>query len=125
MKNIFCIFFYLCLGLGTALFPSSEERGYDWENPQIIHRNRENPHATIFMYPDIESALEGDRWASPFFQLLNGDWKFHWVKKPEDRPKDFYSVDFDDSRWETIPVPSNWQIHGYGIPIYTNTDYPF
>jgi len=108
-----------------ALFPSSEEKGYDWEDPQIVHRNRESPHATLSMYPDIEMALKGNRWSSPFFHSLNGEWKFHWVKKPEERPKDFFNVEFDDSRWKTLPVPSNWQLHGYGIPIYTNVKYPF
>ncbi len=125
MKNFIPFFFFLCFALGMTLFPSAEERGYDWENPQIVHRNREDPHATLSMYPDIKTALDGDRWSSPFFQSLNGAWKFQWVKKPEERPKDFYDEDFDDSRWKSIPVPSNWQLQGYGIPIYTNSQYPF
>ena len=57
--------------------------------------------------------------------MLNGNWKFNWVPKPDDRPVDFYKPEFDVSHWKEIPVPSNWQLHGYGIPIYTNIVYPF
>lgn len=57
--------------------------------------------------------------------LLNGNWKFNFVLKPEDRPMDFFKVDFDDSSWKTIPVPSTWQVQGYGTPLYTNVSYPF
>ena len=62
---------------------------------------------------------------SPYYQSLNGTWKFDFVKKPEDRPKDFYKTNFDDSKWDTITVPANWELEGFGIPIYTNIDYPF
>ena len=57
--------------------------------------------------------------------LLNGNWKFNWVKQPEDRPKDFYKTSYDVSAWGEIPVPSNWEMQGYGTPIYTNITYPF
>ena len=57
--------------------------------------------------------------------MLNGNWKFNWVPKPDDRPVDFYKTDYDVSIWKEIQVPSNWQLHGYGIPIYTNIVYPF
>lgn len=56
---------------------------------------------------------------------LNGPWHFHWSANPQDRPMDFYSESFDVSQWDTIPVPSNWQMHGYGVPIYTSSQYPF
>ena len=75
-------------------------------------------------YADKQSALEGDREASPWFKLLNGDWKFRWSERPTLRPVNFYETDFDDSSWSTIPVPSNWQLHGHGTPIYTNVEYP-
>ena len=58
-------------------------------------------------------------------QSLNGPWKFHWVSDPADRPPDFFRADFDDGSWDEIPVPSNWELLGYGIPIYTNIPYPF
>jgi len=97
----------------------------DWENPEMIGWNKEPAHCTLMPYLDIESALTGTREASPFHKSLNGNWKFHWVKKPAERPKDFYKLDYDVSSWGEIPVPSNWELQGYGIPIYTNITYPF
>jgi beta-galactosidase len=97
----------------------------DWENPEVVGINKETPHATTAFYPDRAKALAGRREASPFFKSLNGQWRFHWVKTPDERPKDFYRSDYDVSGWKEIPVPSNWQMEGYDIPIYTNITYPF
>jgi beta-galactosidase len=103
----------------------SQEAINDWENPSVFQRNRRLPHATLTAFPDRESALKSDPQETPFVRSLNGTWKFHWVKKPADRIVDFYRTDYHDGDWETIPVPSNWQMHGFGIPIYTNIPYPF
>jgi len=115
----------LCLFHSITLSASGEEDRPDWDNLSVIGRNKEPAHCTLIPYPDRESALDGTREASPFHLSLNGDWKFHWVRKPADRPRDFFEPAFDASGWDTIPVPSNWQMHGYGIPIYTNVRYPF
>jgi len=97
----------------------------DWENLEIIGRNKEPGHSTLVPYPDTETALQCEREASPFYMSLNGKWKFNWVNKPSERPLDFYMPDYDVSGWDEIPVPANWQMHGYGRPIYLNTRYPF
>ncbi|MDT8300718.1 MAG: glycoside hydrolase family 2 TIM barrel-domain containing protein [Sedimentisphaerales bacterium] len=97
----------------------------DWENPDVIGINKEPGHCTLIPYSDIEKALKADRKDSQFFRSLNGNWKFNWVNKPSDRPLDFYKPDYDVSTWKLIPVPSNWQMHGYGIPIYLNSRHPF
>jgi beta-galactosidase len=97
----------------------------DWENPEVIGINKESGHCTLIPYSDNRTALEVDRTASPFYKSLNGKWKFHWVRKPADRPIDFYKYEYDVSSWREIPVPSNWQMHGYGIPIYLNMRHPF
>ena len=99
--------------------------GNDWENQKILGRNKENPHATIKSFPNIELALKGERFESPFYKSLNGLWKFHWVPKPADRPKDFFKTNYDVSDWDDIVVPSNWQLEGYGVPIYVNIPYAF
>ena len=96
----------------------------DWENAEMIGQNKEPAHNTLIPYQDIESAMKGIRETSIFYKILNGNWKFNWVRKPSDRPKDFYKVDFDVNSWDEISVPSNWQMHGYGIPIYLNIRYP-
>ncbi len=108
--------------LNVKLFSSEPN---DWENPQITAINTELPHCTLMPYENLNKAIEGDRFASQYFKSLNGNWKFHWVKRPDDRPKDFYKLDFDVSQWKEIPVPSNWQMQGYDVPIYLNIPYPF
>ena len=106
--------------------PFQEAR--DWEDPSMIGRNKQPAHCTLISfsgYVDPDSAMSVKREDSPFCFSLNGDWKFHWVKSPDLRPAGFEKPEFDDSAWDEIPVPSNWQMHGYGKPIYTNVRYPF
>src|SRR5690606_11058576 len=81
--------------------------------------------ASFVLYHDEATATANKPEASSYYQSLNGDWKFNIVKKPADRPQDFYKVDLDEKTWKTIPVPSNWEMEGYDIPIYTNITYPF
>ncbi|MBN1580430.1 MAG: DUF4981 domain-containing protein [Anaerolineae bacterium] len=104
----------------------------DWENPQTIARNKQPGHAPLGAYPDADTALACDRWASPYVQSLNGRWKFHLAPMPERVPDGFYMPNFNVSGWAEIAVPGNWQlpIHWSASalndrPIYTNTHYPF
>ena len=113
----------LLLALGPV--DSAEATQPDWENEQMIGQNKEPAHATLLPYASLQQALTGRRDASPYFKLLNGDWKFHWVPNPDARPQDFYRGDYDVSGWDTIDVPSHWQLRGHGVPIYTNVRYPF
>ena len=125
-----CIFVLLFSALFFSL-PSctndSPETGplEDWENPAVLGRNKEPAHSHYIPYPDIPSALENDPSRSSYYRSLNGVWKFHYAKKPEDRPVDFYKEDYDVSRWADISVPGNWELQGFGVPIYTDTAYPF
>ena len=105
----------------------------EWQNPQITGLNREPAHATLQPFKDIATALKGERTQSPFFLLLNGSWKFHWSPNPAGTPtegipgraQDFYHVDFDDSDWQVLPVPSSQEIQGYGQPRYLSSSYAF
>ena len=105
---------------------------YDWENEKVFAINKEAGRATFIPFSNVME-LERDPsyrkpWIDPAssrYLSLNGKWKFNWVKEPELRPKDFYRTDYDVSQWDEIPVPSNWEMHGYGTPIYTNVTYPF
>lgn len=113
-------------GLCLALFASIQlSAAVEWLDPQVNKINTVAPHSSLMPYPDEATALKATRQASPFHQSLNGNWKFNWVPKPADRPVDFFKPDFDVSAWKEIPVPSNWQMQGYDIPIYTNVPYPF
>jgi len=97
----------------------------DWENPAVFGWNKEPAHCTYIPYADIKTVLTNNPAQSPFYQSLNGTWKFNWVRKPADRPLDFYKDGYDVSQWDDIAVPGNWELQGYGIPIYTNSEYPF
>ena len=96
----------------------------DWENPHLVGRNRLAPRAS-FITVDGESGLARDARLSAHFQLLNGQWKFHYAPSPQAAPEDFPQPDFDVSAWQTLAVPGHWQLQGYGRPHYTNVNYPF
>jgi len=97
----------------------------DWENPKLLHRNREAARATLVPFADEASALSGERERSAFFKLLNGEWSFHLAPRPELAPAGFERPGFDASGWGRIPVPGNWQLHGHDKPVYTNVNYPY
>ena len=97
----------------------------DWENPQVNQINKLPATATFYSYEDANLAKSNVREKSSFFKSLNGDWKFSWVAKPADASDEFQKEEFDASSWKSIDVPSNWEMRGYGTPIYTNSTYPF
>jgi beta-galactosidase/beta-glucuronidase len=97
----------------------------DWENPHLLARHREPAHATLVPFADIETALQGERGASPFFRLLNGRWQFQYAASPAEVPNGFEREAFAADDWASIPVPSNWQMLGYGKPNYSNVAYPY
>ncbi|MBN1342567.1 MAG: DUF4981 domain-containing protein [Phycisphaerae bacterium] len=122
---IWMTFGALCVVSVLAAAPDKPAPVNDWENPDMIGQNKEPAHCTLMPYADDTQAAQATRDASPFHKSLNGKWKFNWVVKPADRPQTFYKPDFDDSAWKMIPVPSNWQLQGYGRPIYLNVRYCF
>jgi beta-galactosidase len=95
------------------------------EDPECIGINKEPAHATLMPYANLKEALAANRHASTFCRSLNGMWKFNWVSWPQARPVDFYKTTYDVSAWKEIPVPSNWQLLGYGTPYYRNLGYTF
>lgn len=97
----------------------------DWENPKIFAEGRLAPRATLFPFPTESTALCRDFKSSPYFKSLNGEWCFKFSVCPADRPMQFYTVGYDTSDWDKITVPGNWEMQGYGIPIYTNVTYPY
>lgn len=97
----------------------------EWQDETRLHEGTEPPAATMVRFPDEASARTLRRDRSPFYVSLNGDWKYHWSPTPSARVAGFERTDFDDGAWKTIPVPSNVELQGYGIPIYTNITYPW
>lgn len=114
-------------GYRYVAFPEGPE-GDEWNSPENLALNKEQPRAWFFPFSDVESARRVLPENSIYWQSLNGDWKFHWAPDPDKRPGDFYRTDFDVSAWDEIPVPSSWNVYGiqrdgslkYGVPIYVN-----
>ena len=100
----------------TAIFPLDAQAHHDWEDHHVLQINREPARAYFIPYGETP----GDRMLS-----LNGDWQFRWTKTPEERINDFWRTDFDASGWKTLAVPANWEVNGYGTPIYVSAGYPF
>ncbi|MEN3322426.1 glycoside hydrolase family 2 TIM barrel-domain containing protein [Mariniflexile soesokkakense] len=103
----------------------AQNKPNEWENPTVVDRNKETGRASFILYENEVSALTDIPENSKFYKSLNGAWKFSLVKQPASRPLNFYNVNLDDSNWSTINVPSNWELQGFDIPIYTNIIYPF
>lgn len=128
-------FYYgLCglLAAGTSYAADFTAANY-WENEQMVGENRETAHATYCPYSSTDllradSEFFATPWVEPKSDLrmsLNGDWKFKYSPSPDTRPLDFFETNFDASGWDDIQVPSNWEMKGYGTPIYCNVNSPF
>lgn len=102
----------LCL-LMTSLQAQTEAELNAWNDVKVYEINR--------LYPRTNVIPKGEQWS----QCLNGDWKFQWVDSPSKAPADFYKEGYDASDWKTIKVPANWELNGYGTPIYVNVDNEF
>ena len=111
--------------VGLSPAAAAGQQAPDWERPDVFAINKEPPHASLFPFETRELALARDETRSAYYRLLNGRWKFNWVRAPADRPADFYREDYDDSGWDEIPVPGNWEVNGFGVPIYLNQPYEF
>ena len=89
---------------------------HDWEDEGVLQRNREPARAAFVPYRH----KAGDRQMT-----LDGLWRFHWTPTPDGQPDNFFSTDFDDSQWVLFPVPADWELNGYGTPIYSSSGYTF
>ena len=103
--------------IATTLSLVLHAQTHDWENPHVLGINKLPYHATLQLPSKWKDCKE--------IVSLDGEWQFHWSKDPESRPADFYREDYDVSGWDKIKVPGNWQLQGFGKPIYVNMQYPF
>ncbi len=97
----------------------------DWENPGVTNIGREKARSTFQPYSSIQTANKGISNEDPYTICLNGKWKFRFVETIKQRIPDFYKVDYDINDWDEIPVPGNWELYGYGYPVYSNIKYTF
>lgn len=105
----------LLFGLLLPIQPSAQTV-HDWENHHVLQINREPARAAFTPF----HAQKGD-----CSICLDGTWKFRWTPVPDERIVEFYQTDFNDKDWVGFPVPANWEVNGYGTPIYVSAGYPF
>lgn len=113
---------------GFAYGDKEAPTGKEWESVEELALNKEYPRAYFFSFDNEAQAAQVRPEKSPYWLSLNGQWRFHWCKTPDERPKDFYKTNYDASSWDMTPVPSNWNVQGiqkdgklkYGLPIYVN-----
>ncbi|MDR2840059.1 MAG: DUF4981 domain-containing protein [Paludibacter sp.] len=114
----------ILIGLAFISLGTIKAQTPEWENPEIFGINKEAARATAMPYSTEQQAIADVYSASPYYQSLNGTWKFNWHKRPADKPEGFYKSGYDVSKWDNIQVPGNWELQGFGTPIYTNIKYP-
>ena len=128
MKYAFLLFL---AGLGgTSAGAQSEQpatgKQPEWQSQYTVGLNKVTPHTYVWPYADVaDIGKPGGYEQSPYYMSLNGKWKFHWVKNPDNRPKDFYQPSYYTGGWADINVPGNWERQGYGTAIYVNETYEF
>ena len=136
MKTVACI---LAVAFSTLIQASEPLKGFyyaesqsptgkEWENPELLALNKEQPRAWFFTFDGIEEARRVLPEFSRYYRSLDGTWKFHWVGNPDERPAEFYQPSYDVSGWDDVTVPMQWNVAGiqkdgglkYGTPIYAN-----
>jgi beta-galactosidase len=114
MKKALLYLIILCTALGLSAQTFTE-----WQDPAVFEVNKLYPRANIPENNRSSNFIDYIDWGvSPL-------WKFHYAPNADDRPKDFFRTDFDDSDWKKIPVPGNWELNGFGVPVYVNTTNDF
>ena len=108
-----------------VIIPAAAQQRPEWQSQYAVGLNKLNPHAYVWPYATAADVQKGAYEESPYYMSLNGKWKFHWVKNPDTRPKDFYKPSFYTGGWADINVPGNWERQGYGTAIYVNETYEF
>ncbi|MCG8578984.1 MAG: DUF4981 domain-containing protein [Bacteroidales bacterium] len=109
----------------TALLFGVKTNGQDWKDITVLQKNRLKASSLIVPASSIENALKGNTETSPYYLSLNGQWNFKYSESPDKRPADFYKTDFDAGNWAQINVPGNWELQGFGMPMYLNHPFDF
>jgi beta-galactosidase len=127
MKKILLLFL-ICL---VSVFAPAQQKPflsniYDYlENTKVFELNQEAGHVPLVPYISVDEALKNNRFAATSFLSLNGTWKFNFSNTPEGTPEGFFNENFNNKKWDTIHVPSNWEMQGFGDPLFRNVKTPF
>ncbi len=115
---------FLLGGLMLMASVLSAQTFNEWKDPELNAVNRAPMHTNYFAYESAEAAQKCKTESANYVSLM-GMWNFHWVENADQRPTDFWQVNYDDSEWDKLPVPGQWELYGYGRPIYVNVQYPW
>ena len=119
------------MGVTTAHAQKTTITGTEWDNPLKTSVNRENAHTLAIPFADEAAVAKNDMTASPYYQSLDGVWKFYWVSNPSKVNANMCKQDYNDATWSDIDVPASWQVYGirhnksWDKPLYCNVAYPF
>ncbi len=108
-----------------GLFLCGSLAAQDWVNLDVLEINRETPRNGSVPFATLDDALTAERWESAYYKSLNGTWKFNYAEGPGERPADFYREDYPTDDWDEIDVPGNWEVQGFGVPMYMNHPFEF
>ena len=120
-----------CLATLAWMSAANAQTGKEWDDPLVTSVNREMAHTVAIPVASDAAIAQNDMTLSPWYQSLDGVWKFQWVGIPTNAKNEWCSKDFDDTAWTNIDVPSSWQVWGlnhgksWDKPLYCNTSYPF
>lgn len=96
----------------------------EWLDPEVFQVNKEPVRSSFFAYTNKSDVNLTSPFQADNYLLLNGHWKFNWVEHRDERPKDFFLPEFDDTSWSDFPVPANWQMNSenkrFGVANYFN-----
>ena len=112
-------------GLLAAFALTAAAQSNEWQDPQVNAVNRAPMHTHYFAFESTEAAQKACWEQSANYMSIHGQWKFNWVRSADQRPTDFYRVDYNDKGWDSMPVPGLWELNGYGDPQYVNVGYPW
>lgn len=115
----------MMLAAPAIISTTAQQQQPEWQSQYAVGLNKLDPHTYVWPYADASEVEKGTFEQSPYYMSLNGQWKFHWVKNPDTRPKDFYKPSYYTGGWADIKVPGNWERQGYGTAIYVNETYEF
>lgn len=122
MKNILLSIGYCMMMTFTCI---AQDNTPYWLNEKINEENRMPMHASYYVYESEALALKGAWKQLKNYLDLNGVQKFKYLESPSELPMGFERVSFDDTTWDNFKIPANWDVNGYGYPVYTHTTYDF
>ena len=125
LRNLLYFSLFICVMIGSNSHAEGKTELPYWRDLNVLEVNKEKPRTSFMSYADRKSALELKYEESPYYASLNGTWKFFYVDAFNKLPKNVASPDLDASSWDNIKVPGNWEMQGYGVPVYVNHGYEF